>query len=143
MRHLSLRMHFTRAFCWQGCRTTYRGNKRCLHERRGRLAEWGAAALLLLKGYRILARRQRTPYGELDLIAIRGERLAFVEVKLGRRFSEAETAVGWRQAARMARAAEYWIWRHRRYRERKIGLDAIYLSGNAWPHHVENALHQL
>ena len=30
------------------------------HERRGRFAEWIAAGLLLLKGYRILERRART-----------------------------------------------------------------------------------
>ena len=49
--------------------------------RRGRLSEWLAAAALLAKGYRILGRRVRTPYGEIDLIAVRGRRLAFVEVK--------------------------------------------------------------
>ena len=49
--------------------------------RRGRLSEWVAAAALLAKGYRILGRRVRTPYGEIDLIAVRGRRLAFVEVK--------------------------------------------------------------
>ena len=42
--------------------------------RRGRLSEWVAAAALLAKGYRILARRTRTPYGEIDLIAERGRR---------------------------------------------------------------------
>ena len=49
--------------------------------RRGRVSEWLAAAVLLAKGYRILGRRVRTPYGEIDLIAVRGRRLAFVEVK--------------------------------------------------------------
>ena len=37
-------------------------------ERLGRVAELIAAAFLMLKGYRVLARRARTPYGELDLI---------------------------------------------------------------------------
>jgi Holliday junction resolvase-like predicted endonuclease len=42
--------------------------------RRGRFSELVAAAALLAKGYRILARRCRTPYGEIDLIAVRGRR---------------------------------------------------------------------
>src|SRR5262245_36647438 len=51
--------------------------ERLARYRRGRLSELLAAALLMAKGYRILARRCRTPYGEIDLIALRGSRLAF------------------------------------------------------------------
>ena len=50
-------------------------------ERLGRRAESIAAWYLRLKGYRILARRYRTPLGEIDLVAKRGQTLAFVEVK--------------------------------------------------------------
>ena len=41
-------------------------------ERFGHLAEHAAAWLLRFKGYRIIARRERTPHGEIDLIAVRG-----------------------------------------------------------------------
>src|SRR6478736_3372445 len=37
--------------------------------RTGLSAESRAAALLMAKGYRILAKRFRTPYGEIDLVA--------------------------------------------------------------------------
>ena len=117
--------------------------KRYWHERRGRLAEWGAAAFLILKGYRILACRQRTPFGELDLIALRGNRLAFIEVKLRRHSNNVEATVERRQAGRMARAAEHWIWRHRRYRSSQIGLDAIYFAGDILPCHIEDCLHPI
>ena len=63
---------------------------RRLAERRGRRAETLAAWYLRLKGYRILARRYRTPVGEIDLIVRRGRLVAFVEVK--RRPTEAEAA---------------------------------------------------
>ena len=59
-------------------------------ERRGRWAEWAAAALLILKGYAVLAHRHKTPRGEIDLIARRGNILAFVEVKAR---ADAETAL--------------------------------------------------
>jgi len=70
----------------------------------GRGAEWAAAAWLRLKGYRILARRLRTPAGEIDLIACRGRTLAFIEVKA--RTTGVAEALGERQRARIARAAE-------------------------------------
>ena len=49
--------------------------------RRGRLAETLAAAALMAKGYRILGRNVKTRAGEIDIIAVRGQRIAFVEVK--------------------------------------------------------------
>jgi len=48
------------------------------------LGRWGealAADFLVHKGYKIIARNVRTPYGEIDLIAQTSERLVFVEVK--------------------------------------------------------------
>ena len=50
-------------------------------ERAGRRAEWIGALILTLKGYRILARRFRVHSGEIDLIARRGDVIAFIEVK--------------------------------------------------------------
>ena len=56
---------------------------RCRRERErgGRRAEALAAWWLRLKGWKILARRLRTPLGEVDLVARRGRTVAFVEVK--------------------------------------------------------------
>ena len=47
----------------------------------GLSAETRAAAFLIAKGYRILARRFRTPYGEIDIVAKRRNLIAFIEVK--------------------------------------------------------------
>ena len=112
-------------------------------ERLGRLAEFVAAALLILKGYRILARRVRTPYGELDLIAVRGRRLAFVEVKYRDTLEAAVTSVSRTQAARMASAAEHWAWSHPAYRRHRLGLDALYLVPRRLPRHLIDALQPL
>ena len=49
--------------------------------RTGMSAESRAAAYLMAKGYRILAKRFRTPYGEIDIVARRRNLMAFVEVK--------------------------------------------------------------
>ena len=50
-------------------------------ESSGRRAETMCAWWLRLKGYRIVAERSRQPGGEIDLVAVRGSVLAFVEVK--------------------------------------------------------------
>lgn len=109
-------------------------------ERRGRIAEWFAAGVLIVHGYRILGLRQRTPAGEIDLIGRRGNRLAFVEVKWRNNAEALEHAIGPRQAQRMARAAEYWVWRHKDVRACEIGLDCILLAPGRLPRYIANAL---
>src|SRR5262245_54245685 len=44
-------------------------------------AESRAAAFLIAKGFRILARRWRSPLGEIDIVARRRQLLVFAEVK--------------------------------------------------------------
>ncbi len=109
--------------------------------RRGRISEWLAAAAMLARGYRILGRRVRTPYGEIDLIGVRGRRLAFVEVKRRATRLEAEAALTSRQAGRMARAAEFWVSRHPAFREHDRGLDAVLVLPGRLPVHLPDALH--
>jgi hypothetical protein len=53
-------------------------------ERKGRRAELFAALALMLKGYRIVNMRYRTPVGEIDIVARKRDLIAFVEVKARR-----------------------------------------------------------
>ena len=108
--------------------------------RRGHAAEWLAAAALVAKGYRVLARRTRTPVGEIDLIAVRGRRIAFIEVKRRSTRADAETSIGRNQTARISRAVDHWLARNAAYREHEIGLDAVLVLPWRWPVHIENAL---
>ncbi len=108
--------------------------------RRGRFSELVAAAALLARGYRILQRRCRTPYGEIDLIAVRGRRLAFVEVKRRATRGEAEAALTQYQARRTARAADFWVGRNPRYRDHDRGLDAILVLPRRLPVYLPDAL---
>ncbi|MEM7566954.1 MAG: YraN family protein, partial [Pseudomonadota bacterium] len=80
--------------------------RRVRAERRGRWAEAYVAARLRLAGWRILARRVRTPFGEIDGIARRGRTLAFLEIKARADWHAAETAITPHQRQRIARAAE-------------------------------------
>ena len=49
-----------------------------------KVGHWGeetAAAYLMQRGYDILARNARTPYGEIDIVARQDDTMIFVEVK--------------------------------------------------------------
>ena len=117
--------------------------ERRAHLRKGASAEWIAAALLTAKGYRILARRHRNPFSEVDLIAVRGRRLAFVEVKHRATLADAEASLTPHQAGRIGRAADYWLDRNPTYRDHEIGLDAVLVVPRHWPRHLANALDAL
>ncbi len=117
-----------------------RAGERRLRLRRGLGAEWVASLLLMAKGYRILARRHRTPYGEIDIIAARGQRVAFVEVKRRLTIEAAESSLTPHQAGRIGRAADYWIARRPAFQTHEIGLDAVLVVPRRWPRHIPNAL---
>jgi putative endonuclease len=117
--------------------------RRVGRERAGRLAERIAAVALRLKGYRILARRVRTRVGELDLIAVRGRRLAFVEVKQRADLASATASLTARQTGRMHTAADAWLARHARYRDHELGFDAVFVRPWRWPSHAVDALQPL
>jgi putative endonuclease len=78
-------------------------------ETTGRSAEEAAASALARDGWAVLARRARTPAGELDLVAEREGLLAFIEVKARPSLAEAAHALGPRQRARLTAAAECWL----------------------------------
>jgi putative endonuclease len=107
---------------------------------RGHLAEWVAAAVLIAKGHRILARRQKTPAGEIDLIAVRGNRIAFVEVKRRLTLEDAQASITELQRQRIRRAADLWLARHPGYQAHEIGFDLVFLVPRRWPSHIENGL---
>ena len=94
-----------------------------IDERRARLRRGGrgellAAAFLMAKGYRILARQYRSPFGEIDIIAARPGRIAFVEVKRRATIEDSEAALTPAQARRIADAADHWLAKNPRYLDR-------------------------
>ena len=94
-------------------------------DRRGRRAERLAAWRLRLAGYRVLARRYRTPVGEIDLITRRGRRLVMVEVKARPTEALARQAVPERQRRRIAMAARRFLAANPRYRDHAVRFDVV------------------
>lgn len=107
-------------------------------ERRGRRAETIAALLLMLKGYRLIAQRYKTPLGEIDLIAKSGDTFCFIEVKARATVDFASTALGPKQQKRIARAALYFA-QQRRDTDISMRFDVILLAPWRLPRHIPNA----
>lgn len=105
----------------------------------GRRGEAFAALFLAIKGYRVLARRVKTPVGEIDLVARRGRSTVFVEVKQ-RSFSHQQAdALYAVNRRRIVRAAELWLARHPDAAEGELRFDVIFLAPFAWPRHIVGA----
>ncbi len=105
----------------------------------GRGAEWLAAWSLRLRGYRILARRFKTPLGEIDLIAQRGTLVAFIEVKARGDLDTALAALGPRQRERTARSAEIFLMRYPDLARCTLRFDLIAVRPWRAPHHLVDA----
>ncbi len=112
--------------------------KRQAAEAAGRRGERIAGWWLRLKGWQILARRVRTPAGEVDLIARKGNLVAFVEVKMRATAAELDFAIDERRLARVAAAAEYLMPSYAGPGD-DIRVDVILLAAGTRPRHIENA----
>ncbi|AKI02493.1 putative endonuclease related to Holliday junction resolvase [Hoeflea sp. IMCC20628] len=114
-------------------------NSKRRSERKGRRAEWFAALALMLKGYRIAAMRYRTPVGEIDLVARKGDLIAFVEVKARRELALGVDAVSYPAQRRIAAAGELFISRQKDSARLSWRHDIVVVSPWRWPVHLEDA----
>ena len=104
--------------------------------RTGLSAEARAAAYLMAKGYRILAKRFKTPHGEIDLVARRRNLIAFVEVKARATLDDAAFAVTPRQQRRIIDAAQAWLAAHPEHAEFDLRFDVILIAPRHLPRHL-------
>lgn len=113
---------------------------------RQRIGKWGegiAAAWLAERGYRILARNVRTPYGEIDIVAQQGDTAVFIEVKTltssGNFFPEQQITA--RKREHMLHAAQHYAAQNAVDQWR---IDAISIEGKPGSDpvvtHFENAI---
>jgi len=102
-------------------------------------AESRAAALLIAKGFRILARRYRSPVGEIDIVARRRHLLIFVEVKARDTLDDAAWSVTERQRSRIIAAAEAWLADHPDPSIQDIRFDAMLVAPGRVPRHIQGA----
>src|SRR5512141_3150179 len=76
----------------------------------GKWGEGAVAAYLKERGYEIMARNARTPYGEIDIVAKQADITIFVEVKTrtSKKMGLPEESVNSRKQAHMLACAEHY-----------------------------------
>jgi putative endonuclease len=99
-------------------------------------AESRACVYLIAKGYRILARRFRTPYGEIDVVARRRNLLAFVEVKARATLDDAAYSVTPQQRQRIVAAAQAWLMTHPEHATFEMRFDVVLIAPKHLPRHL-------
>jgi putative endonuclease len=107
---------------------------------RGLTAETIVALVYMVTGHRILGRRFKTPVGEIDLIAIRNKRVAFIEVKRRQNPEDAEDAITLTMRRRVRRAADLWLARNPQYQAYDVGFDLVFVLPWRFPIIMRDAL---
>jgi putative endonuclease len=110
--------------------------------RRGAEGERKAAEFMTERGWIVLGRNFRSAGGEVDIIAEKGDTVAFIEVKAWDVLpqGELEHSIDARKQARIARAARSWLSRRRALSGKRLRFDVIFLArGASEIHHIENA----
>ncbi|MSU89558.1 YraN family protein [Rhodobacteraceae bacterium 2CG4] len=105
----------------------------------GLAAEDAAARLYQAEGGQELARRVRTPAGEIDLIVRLGEDIVFVEVKARRSHGAAAAAVSARQQERIVTAAQIWLDRAGHSSLTPCRFDVVTVDAVGEARRIENA----
>ena len=108
---------------------------------KGGWAEEAALRYLLAKGYRLVARNRRTPFGEIDLWMEEGGTPVFVEVKQRRsgRFGDPLEAITPAKLARIQKSAVFLLGRD----DRPFRVEAVLVYGTPGRHRIEHRVLEL
>jgi len=105
----------------------------------GLLAEMIAAVYLMIKGYKILKWRYKTPQGEIDLIAYDDDTLVFAEVKQRASIEEGLLSITPQMRARISRAALNFISANKDLAEKPMRFDFLAVKLPCTVLHLDNA----
>ena len=106
----------------------------------GLFAEKIAAIFLMLKGYKILKRRYRSHFGEIDLIAKKSNIVVFIEVKARKNPKNLEEVISDHQTFRIHASAEFFISKNPKLQNCDLRFDFIEVNKNLLPRHHPNFL---
>jgi len=97
---------------------------------KGRTGEAAAAFLLEEKGMRILEKNFRSRTGEVDIVALDGDTVVFVEVKTWAVYGidALEHALNTKKKQKIIETSKYFLSLHREYRYMAIRFDVILFS---------------
>jgi len=104
--------------------------------KKGRAGETAAAFLLEEKGMQILERNFRSYLGEVDIIALDGDSIVFIEVKTWSAYGiEAlEYSLTRKKQHKIIETSKYFLSLHRKYRYMAVRFDVIFISAEGITH---------
>jgi putative endonuclease len=102
----------------------------------GRKGEEKAAAALENAGMSIIAKNVRSPYGEVDIIALDGQTIVFVEVKAWSTYGieELQYGINQKKRRRIIETAKYFLAAHREYNGMAVRFDVVFVGKEALTH---------
>jgi putative endonuclease len=98
---------------------------------KGGRGEQVATEYLTAAGYGIVARNVRSRWGEVDIVASRGEEVAFVEVKAWDALTKENLgrSIGATKQRRIRRTAQWFLAQRPELRGRRVRFDVIFITG--------------
>ncbi|MCQ2584285.1 MAG: YraN family protein [Treponema sp.] len=113
----------------------------------GQKGEKKAAEYLISKGYAIIAQNWRIQGGEIDIVAVIGETIVFVEVKTLPNATPdmLRSVLGPQKLKRIIKTSKRFLQMHRQYSKYFVRFDVIINDMQGLPpvYHIENAFSEL
>jgi len=103
---------------------------------RGREGEEQAAEAVKAAGMEIIARNIRSKYGEIDIVALEGETIVFIEVKAWSSYSleDLQYSIDLRKQQKIIKTAKYFLSENRKYSKMTVRFDVIFIKDNSITH---------
>jgi putative endonuclease len=102
----------------------------------GRQGEAKAAEALEKAGMSIIEKNVRSPGGEVDIVALDGETIVFIEVKswLNYGIEELQYGINLKKQRRIIETAKYFLAAHREYNGMAVRFDVVFVGKNTITH---------
>jgi len=100
----------------------------------GKIAEFLCRMYMRFHGYRIIAKNyicgtgKKTPYGELDFVAVKGNSIVFCEVKKRQNNMEFLRALSYQQQQRILSGGQYFVRANPRYKKYEMRFDVFFVK---------------
>jgi putative endonuclease len=102
----------------------------------GRTGEAKAATALENAGMTIIGKNVRSPRGEVDIIALDGDTIVFIEVKSWSTYGieELQYGINLKKRRRIIETAKYFLALHREYNGMAVRFDVVFVGKDALTH---------
>ena len=106
------------------------------HHDRGKEGEKQAVDALEAAGLQIIQKNVRSKEGEIDIVALDGQTIVFVEVKAWASFGleDLQYGIDIKKQRKIIKTAKYFLSRNREYNSMAIRFDVVFVKNNSITH---------